>query len=279
MNDPFRIAGPAVVSFSGGRTSAYMLWRILQAHGGALPDDLVVCFANTGKERIETLDFVQRCADAWSVPIAWLEWRDGPAGKRFSVVSHASASRAGEPFSALIRKRRFLPNQVSRFCTQELKIRVMKDWTRATLGWARWTNVVGLRADEPGRVAKATDPERASKERWRVACPLAEAGVSQADVRAFWASMPFDLGLSPHEGNCDLCYLKSRGKLARIIRDNPGISAWWEGEEAATGGTFRPPERRQSYRELRQETERQPELLPAHSIFDDRMECQWACTD
>jgi len=46
----FLITGPAVISFSGGRTSAYMLWRILQAHGGILPDDVVVCFANTGRE-------------------------------------------------------------------------------------------------------------------------------------------------------------------------------------------------------------------------------------
>lgn len=48
--DPFFIKGPAVISFSGGRTSGYMLWRILQAHDGKLPDDVYVMFANTGLE-------------------------------------------------------------------------------------------------------------------------------------------------------------------------------------------------------------------------------------
>lgn len=31
--DPFRLVPPAAVAFSGGRTSAYMLRRILDAHG------------------------------------------------------------------------------------------------------------------------------------------------------------------------------------------------------------------------------------------------------
>ena len=38
-----------------------MLKHIVDAHGGRLPDDIAVVFANTGMERPETLDFV----DTW----------------------------------------------------------------------------------------------------------------------------------------------------------------------------------------------------------------------
>lgn len=75
MTDPFRIVGPPVISFSGGRTSGYMLWRTLQAHGGTLPDDVVVCFANTGREMPATLDFVNDCAAHFGVHVHWLEYR------------------------------------------------------------------------------------------------------------------------------------------------------------------------------------------------------------
>ena len=134
MSDPFRIEGPACISFSGGRTSAYMLWRILQAHGGTLPDDVVVCFANTGKEMPETLDFVEECSQRWSVPITWLEYRPKIEGKKqFAVVTHATASRNGDPYEAVITDRNYLPNPVTRFCTVELKIRPMHKYLRCLL--------------------------------------------------------------------------------------------------------------------------------------------------
>ena len=114
--DPYRIAGPAVISFSGGRISGYMLRRILDAHGGALPSDVAVVFANTGKERPETLDFVAQCGARWNVRIVWVEY-DWDAPHRTRLVSHNSASRNGEPFEALIDRKGFVPNPRMRFCT------------------------------------------------------------------------------------------------------------------------------------------------------------------
>lgn len=103
MSDPYLITGPALISFSGGRTSAYMLRMILDAHGGALPDDVHVTFANTGKEREETLRFVHECESRWGVRVHWLEWKDRsgrgvPANDRFDVVGYNSASRNGATY-------------------------------------------------------------------------------------------------------------------------------------------------------------------------------------
>ncbi len=229
----FKITGPALISFSGGRTSAYMLWRILQAHGGALPEDVKVTFANTGKEMPQTLDFVQACEDRWGVRIEWLEYQaHAEPQSRFRHVN-GDPSHNGEPFKALINQKQYLPNPISRFCTVELKIRPMKLYAQQRLGWQHWTNVLGLRADEPRRVAKA----RNNSDVWENAMPLATAGITKADVLEFWSRQNFDLrlpnigGRTPH-GNCDLCYLKTTATTLGLIRDNPELAEWWIEAEA-----------------------------------------------
>jgi len=58
--NPYLINEPTVISFSGGRSSAYMLHQTLEASGG-LPEGSLFAFANTGKEMPETLDFVHAC--------------------------------------------------------------------------------------------------------------------------------------------------------------------------------------------------------------------------
>ena len=142
--NPYKIEGPALISFSGGRTSGYMLYQILQAWGGQLPSDVHVTFANTGKERDETLDFVKDCGDHWGVDIHWLEMDvDYTKPKEemifYKRVNHKTASREGEPFAKLIdhwnkiratkEKNKIyveqgmgmLPNPRASFCTDYLK--------------------------------------------------------------------------------------------------------------------------------------------------------------
>lgn len=243
------------VAFSGGRTSAYMLHSILEANG-ALPERVQVTFQNTGREMPETLDFVAECGKRWGVPIVWLEYRSEKPS--FEIVGHNSASRDGAPFEALVRKRKFLPNQNARFCTTELKVRTAKRYLRS-LGWDYWTNCVGMRADEPQRLK----PEgvKLPGDRWSVWQPLANAGVSKHDVAAFWRRQPFDLRL-PNVGgkcwlgNCDGCFLKSEANLSALARDYPERHAWWEEMEALasslTSGTGRHFSQRYARSDLRE---------------------------
>ena len=225
MTDPFKITSPTCISFSGGRTSAYMLWRVLQSNGG-LPDEAIVCFANTGKEEPATIDFVNACAVNWNVPISWIEYRNNEQG--YEVVFYENASRNGEPFEEIIRKRPMLPNPVARFCTVELKIRPMSKFlfgkgfegTRSDL---ENFSMIGIRADEPRRAAKITDKSR---------IPLVSAGVTKEMVGAFWMNQSFDLGLPNNKGvtmhgNCDLCFLKPAAQILSLITENPKRAVWW----------------------------------------------------
>jgi 3'-phosphoadenosine 5'-phosphosulfate sulfotransferase (PAPS reductase)/FAD synthetase len=227
--NPFKIDSPTCISFSGGRTSAYMLWRVLQANGG-IPLEAVVLFANTGKEDEATLRFVQDCSERWGVHITWIEYKSAEDPKdRFKVVTFDTASRDGEPFEALIKDRRFLPNPVARFCTVELKVRSFHRYLKS-IGWTEWASMLGIRADEPRRLAKIGNQDYGKHE--EKFAPLGRAGVSKEMVGEFWRNQPFDLGLPNMNGvtvhgNCDLCFLKTTGVLASLVSERPERAVWW----------------------------------------------------
>ncbi|RXF72100.1 phosphoadenosine phosphosulfate reductase family protein [Hansschlegelia zhihuaiae] len=266
----FRIEGPARVSFSGGRTSAFMLHEILRAHGGSLPDDIVVVFANTGKELPETLRFVHECATRWNVRVRWVEWRRGKPG--FEEVGFNSASRDGQPFADLMAWKQRTPNWTERWCTSFLKVLPMHALMRE-LGYGEpgaYVETIGLRDDEGLRIIRGR--VRADREGRQVAYPLARAKVTKADVLRFWAGQPFDLGLEPWEGNCDLCFATGRGVRLARLRRRPEIARWWAVEEAKYGFF----DRRDRVPSLMAEAHRSPDMLePASDEFD--VECGDGC--
>lgn len=264
MHNPYQIKDTTIITFSGGRTSGYLLYHILKAHDGKLPKDCYVLFDNTGKEMPETLDFVQRCATEWNVKIHWLEFERNGEIASYKEVDYKTAGRNGEPFERVIdfythrRKQNpeimgnpaLLPNPLARYCTRWMKENCNHLFMK-NKGFTAWDMTLGLRYDEPRRVARVKAKNTSNRVHLT---PLFDAKVTAEIVNNFWRLNDFDLELpiyndeTPH-GNCDLCFLKSNKKLDMLIRENPARADWWIEQEKRTETVFR--KSKPSYEETR----------------------------
>ena len=206
------------ISFSGGRTSAYMTKLCVDKYGDT--HDIVITFANTGQEHENTLLFVKQCDERFGFKTIWLEAVVGVKGVgiRHKIVTYETASRNGEPFEAYIRKHG-IPNKGCPQCTSRLKTEVMESYLK-THGFLRgkklnYDTAIGIRADEMDRVSSRFLE-------CRFVYPLVNAGIRKPDVLAFWRNQPFDLDLpGEHYGNCVTCWKKSNRKLMTIAVQQP----------------------------------------------------------
>lgn len=277
MNNCYFLKDPSVISFSGGRTSGFMLAKVLEAHEGVLPEYVKVVFCNTGLEHPKTLDFVQRCAEEWKIDIVWLEYIGRKSEPRYKTTNYKDAARNGEPFSILIDERQYLPNPVARFCTVELKIRLLDRYIKDVYGklFYKHNQLIGLRYDEPRRVANIKKNTRRNP----ALTPINDAKHTLPDVMSFWNRQTFDLGIPQHQGNCQGCFLKSRYRLDLVAKETPEALDWWIAQEAKVIGstvaknhTFRSD--RPSYGNIMKQSRMQ---LPMFPDFDDTVSCH--CTD
>jgi hypothetical protein len=209
-----------VVSFSGGRTSAYMLWWIL--NNWADKYEIKVVFANTGKEHEGTLKFVNDCSTNFNVDVIWVEgYPDSEKGWKVKakVVTYETASRNGEPFEAMIAKLG-IPSTNAPFCSDQLKRLTIEDYMRQ-IGWKRYYKAIGVRADELDRI-------KTNWRKLRILYPLVHLGTLKRDVIIFFSRMPFDLVIPKNLGNCDGCWKKSFEDLTDIARNDPKVFDWWQ---------------------------------------------------
>lgn len=206
------------VSFSGGKSSAYMAKRLVDEWSDYF--DFLFLYANTGQEREETLVFIRECAERWNLNIIWIEAVVHHGAKKSSthrVVTFDTASRNGEPFEELIKKYG-IPNISFPHCTRELKLRPMNSYL-ASIGWTKGTykTAIGIRGDEPARLRK--DAEQVG-----IIYPLAHLfPTDKVDVNDWWEEQPFNLQLKDYEGNCSWCWKKSQSKHFRLIDEIPHI--------------------------------------------------------
>ena len=214
----FLSGGNILISFSGGRTSAFMAKLIFELPKYKNFKKLVV-FANTGKEKEETLKFVNESDKAFNLDVVWIEadvnHKKGK-GTDYKVVSFETAKRNGEPFEEVIKKFG-LPSKYYRHCTRELKEVPIHKFAKSIFE-GEYLTAIGIRADEKHRLG--SDPKKVY--------PLAEMEIDELIVRNFWDRQIFDLELKDYEGNCDLCFLKSKRKRLTLIDEQPHIVEWWD---------------------------------------------------
>jgi len=209
-----------LISFSGGRTSAYMTKFILDNWSEMF--NIIVVFANTGREFEQTLQFVNECDKRWNFNTVWIEAETNPIYKKgvsAKVVNFETASRNGEPFEAMIAKYG-LPNVRMAICTRELKSCAIKAYAKQ-IGFKKYKTAIGIRADEIDRI----NPNHEKK---GFIYPLVSAGTTKSDVNKFWINNDFDLQLKGYEGNCDFCFKKSLRKLLTLTVEQPKKLEWWQ---------------------------------------------------
>jgi len=202
------------ISFSGGRTSAYMTKLLIDNWSDRY--DFIVTFANTGLEHPKTLDFVHNCDVHFGFNTVWLEAvvHEGRVASTHKVVDYATAARKGEPFEAVIQKYG-IPNTAFPYCTRELKINPMNSYLRSLgLDYRTIPTAIGIREDEKRRVSKTADATQ-------IHYPLIDVWpTDKGEILDWWAEQSFDLGIDEFEGNCQGCYKKSSKKhFMQIERD------------------------------------------------------------
>lgn len=235
-----QLTGTHVVSFSGGRTSAFLVYLMEQERRKGL--DVHYVFMDTGAEHPKTYDFVRNIINVWGVPLTCIRMVALPMNKGvgYKVVTPDELVQDLQPFRDMLRKYG-APDAARPHCSNKMKERPFQKFCKDKFG-KDYTTWLGIRADEPHRLGK--------KKGIRFLADLTNA--TKQDVLNWWATQPFDLEIMEHLGNCVFCVKKAHGKLNLAFRDEFGMflnfGALVMGDEVRTEGLKDPEASRKMYR-------------------------------
>lgn len=221
-----------LISFSGGQTSGFMLWWILENWQDKY--EIVTVFANTGKEHLGTLCFIEECSMKFNCEIIWVE-AIPKSEKGWSVthkiVDYQTASMNGEPFELMISKLG-IPSTNAPVCSYQLKRLAIISYVKS-LGWKHFYTAIGIRSDEVDRV----NPNYA---KLRLLYPLvSDVPMTKKMISDWWEQQDFKLNIPYGLGNCDNCWKKPMKLLVQNAINHPESFDWWQ-EMTDKYGDFTP---------------------------------------
>lgn len=202
-----------VVSFSGGRTSAYMCKLVKDLH----PDTDFI-FMDTGAEHPKTYEFIRNVDKEFNLNLTCLrakfsmEYRVGVTYKEVTIEDIGyDLSIWGD----MLEKYSTPYNPSGGFCTDKLKNTVFYKYCNDKYGKGEYDTWIGIRSDETRRAKE--------KEGVRYLCEISD--FDKEDIKDFWSEMPFDLEIeSDWLGNCVFCIKRGVNKIALAIKDEPKLA-------------------------------------------------------
>lgn len=155
----------------------------------------------------------------------------------------------GESFDKRIEYKKALPNQNSRWCTQDMKLKVVFDWWFTYVG-DPCIMQIGYRYDELERANRFTTSYNfpyacnlygQNRQKWREIewrlgeFPLIEDKIIHKHVIDFWK----DKIQFPMDSNCQMCFWKNPQQLRKNFDTNPAIMQWAKRKEKETGNRLK----------------------------------------
>ena len=140
-----------IVSFSGGRTSAYLCKRMIDTYG---KDNVDFIYMDTGAEHSKTYDFIRNVNKEFGLDLICLRGdftRPLGAGVGYSVVDINSIGPDLKPFKSMLSKYG-VPYTGGMFCTDRMKLKPFKKYCDDSYGKNNYETWLGIRADEPSRL-------------------------------------------------------------------------------------------------------------------------------
>lgn len=201
-----------VISFSGGRTSAYMTLEVLKMHPNA-----EVIYMDTGAEHPKTYEFIRNFSREFNIKITCLRVVPSAKMRKASTYEHLTVDEIGpdlKPWKRMLRKYGH-PYVGGAFCTDRMKTVPFTKYCDAWYGRGNYDRWLGIRIDEQARL----------QNRQKGFHYLADiSDFEKQDVLDWWSEQSFDLGIQEHLGNCVFCIKKSLQKVALAVKDEPELA-------------------------------------------------------
>lgn len=195
-----------VASFSGGRSSAYMVYQLMRSQSDA---DYI--FMDTGAEHPKTYEFIKNIVKYWGIKLTCLRVVVNPElgqANSYREITLAHLTQDLQPFRDVCYKYG-LPYLGGAFCTRTMKLEPFTRYCNDKYGKNNYQTWLGIRADESKRL-KPT-------EGYKYLADISD--FDKRDIINWWRNQPFDLEIPEHLGNCVFCIKKSISKIALATRD------------------------------------------------------------